>query len=133
MAWTYDDALDQPLYEVRFKVGDTIEADPQLSDGEITYLISQAGGSVLGASYLAAKAIAAKYARQVSKGMGQTNIQLQQRKDHYDELAEEIKQEIKDSTSSIAAPVFASSDGVPEHVMPGITDFDLTAYAEPEN
>lgn len=129
MAWTYDDALDQPLYEVRFKIGDTDTNDQQLSDGEINYLLAQAGNNVLKAAVLSSRAIAAKYSRQVSKSIGQTSIQLQQRRDAYLSLAEDLERE-QAETDSLSVTTFFASGETPDPVMPDITAFDLEEFLE---
>lgn len=130
MAWTYSDSVATAKDKVRFRIGDTINADPQLTDGEINYLLTSASNDVLEASRQACLAIAAKYARQVTKSMGQTSIQLTQRKAHYTEMAAQIEQEIADNSGGTGAPVFASGT-TPEYVMPGIEDYDLVAFADP--
>lgn len=52
MAWTYDPSKlsTSKRDQVRFKLGDTVEADGLLQDEEIDFLLEQAGGDVLRAS-----------------------------------------------------------------------------------
>ena len=52
MAWTYNpNCLSiSKKDQVRFKLGDTVEADGLLQDEEIEFLLTQAGGDVLQAS-----------------------------------------------------------------------------------
>ena len=44
MSWTYDPNLITETDRVRFLLGDTLEADPLISDEELVALLSLAGG-----------------------------------------------------------------------------------------
>lgn len=90
MAWTYDPTdLSADKDRVRFKIGDTNSADPQLEDEEILYLLDLTG-SVDGAVKRAAEALAFKYARQADKWVGDLKILASQKSRAYRELAEGI-------------------------------------------
>ena len=62
MTWTYDPSMATAKDRVRFRLGDTIEADPLLQDEEIAYLIAD-GGSVGSVTIACADALAARFAR----------------------------------------------------------------------
>lgn len=84
--WTYSgnpgaNAKDQ----TRFLIGDTDPEDPQLQDGEITWLLSQYNNTPLNAAIRACETIASKYARQVDESVGQVKIFFSQRLKAYNQ------------------------------------------------
>lgn len=89
MAWSYEptELSTTPLYQVRFKLGDTNDADQQLSDEELLQLLAESG-SVEGAVRRAALVLATKYARHSDKWVGDLKILYSQRARAYRELAE---------------------------------------------
>jgi hypothetical protein len=90
MSWTYDEtALADPTNQVRLKLGDTNPDDQQLSDEEIDLLLSEAG-SVESAVQRGARVLAARYARQTDKWVGDLKILYSQRARAYRELAESL-------------------------------------------
>lgn len=89
MSWTYSgDPSTTEMDWVRFRIGDTIEEDQQLSNEEILALITEYGNKITAASQ-AAKRIAAWYARRVDVGDDRSES-LSQRQAHYKALADEI-------------------------------------------
>ena len=93
MTWAYSgDPSVSTKDEVRFLIGDTDTTDQQISDEEITYAIANAGSTKLAAA-IVARAIAAKYARFVSKSVGDLSIQYAQRQQHYHDLADILQAE----------------------------------------
>jgi hypothetical protein len=89
---TYAD-LTASLSQVRFLVGDTDTSDEQLTDTEIAYCLSRAGTSVLLAAVYACEGIAAKYARKVTKSVGDLSIQYSDLQKHYQDLASSMRRE----------------------------------------
>lgn len=87
MAWSYNVAqlATSALFRVRLKIGDTIAADPQLTDEEIAIFISQADTED-GAAWLAAKTLAGRYARYVDKWVGDLKILASQKHRAYLDL-----------------------------------------------
>lgn len=77
---------------LKFAVGDTSTSASLelLSTGECAYLIS-AYGSVSAAAPYAAEAIAALYAQQVDRSVGDLRIAAQQRFEHYLALAKRLR------------------------------------------
>lgn len=75
---------------VRLLVGDTDETKRQLHDEEIAWFLAQ-NSSVYVAASEAAKAIAALYARQVDKEVGDLSISASQRQKHYLDLAKQLR------------------------------------------
>ncbi len=91
MTWTYGgDPAANTRDEVRFLVGDTDSTDTQVTDAEISWALADASNTTLAAAQIA-EAIAAKYARFVSKSVGDLSIQYAQRQQHYAELAARLK------------------------------------------
>lgn len=133
MAWTYDSSLPTDKDKVRALIGDTDTNDQLVTNEAITLALTKYDNVEDAAAYCCIL-IAAKYSRQASKTIGATSIQHQQKASAYRDLAEVLR-EMADDVKNVhtAAAVFASSDGVPEHVMPGIKDFDLIDFASAED
>lgn len=75
MTWTYVDPNNNARDKVRFLIGDTDSTEPLLSDEEIAFTISEAGGSVYQGGHDACYAIAAKFSRMAqSKSVGDLSI-----------------------------------------------------------
>lgn len=94
MAWTYTDPASSNRDWVRFRIGDTISGDPQLSDGEIASLLSDAGDLPRLAALYAAKRLRSKYARLVDNSQGDESNAYSQRQAAYTELIKELEDEI---------------------------------------
>lgn len=94
MTWTYTESPDtSDLDWVRFRIGDTLEDDPQFSDKEITALLSIYGTTVL-AAFEAAKRLKARFSRLVDLSVGDSRSEsLSQRQAHYAELVSELEVE----------------------------------------
>ena len=96
MTWTYNSSLlgttdaDADLMAVRLRIGDTSTGDQQLSDEEIDYLLSAYGG-VIAASAEAADTLAAKFARQVDKKVGDLSVDAAQRAEAYRALSVRLR------------------------------------------
>ena len=78
-----------PSDAVRFEVGDTDVANPELQDAEVLYCLAQES-SVLRAASRAARTIAARYARQVDAGGGALRAQKSQRAKAFHALAVDL-------------------------------------------
>jgi hypothetical protein len=98
--WTYSgDPLTSPKDEVRFLISDTNPADPLLQDAEIRYQIALVYGSVDNApaigNYLpaafAADGIAARYARQADKSVGDLHISHSNQFKQFQLLAQRLR------------------------------------------
>ncbi len=87
MTWTYDSSApgDTDRDQIRLMIGDVDTTDQQLTDEEIAYYVTTY--TTVGASAVAAaRAIMARYARLVSKSVGDLRISLSDRHTHYKEL-----------------------------------------------
>lgn len=88
--WTYTaDPSNVPLDRIRFLIGDTDPNDPILYDGEIESIIAEDGYGYEAASK-AALAIAAKFARKMTKSTGSLMRAWEQQYEHYMELADRL-------------------------------------------
>ncbi len=91
MGWTYDpEDLSTDLNRVRLMVGDTDADERQLSDEEVEYMLDT-HGSVGVAAVHAARAIMARYARLVTKAVGDLRIAYSDRHGHYRELVDYLE------------------------------------------
>lgn len=88
---------------MRFRLGDTV-VDPttaaQLSDEEITALLSQASDDEASATLAAAKALYARYSRMVSTSVGDTSIQMGELATNYRNLIKDLEKELMASGST---------------------------------
>jgi hypothetical protein len=86
--WTYSgDPNSSDLDKVRFLIGDTDPEDRLLSDEEILFLLHDRG-SFYSAASIACLTIAARYAREVNRQVGDLRIDAEQRQKHYQQLHE---------------------------------------------
>jgi len=103
MAWSYSgDPTSSQRDEVRFLIGDVDEGEPLLSDEEIGYLLSKTG-DVRRAAAQAARAIAARFSRQVDEAVGDIRLSLSKRAEQYWRLAAEL--------GGAAGPAWAGPSG----------------------
>ena len=106
MAWTYsptdlNTTTDEGrLNSVRLLIGDTVLADPQLQDEEITFALSQTGNNnVYTAAAWCCRIIAAKYSRMVTTQLdGVLESLYSDRIKHYALLAQQISELGKSAT-----------------------------------
>lgn len=91
---SYSGNLDtSDLDWVRFRIGDTDTTDEQVSDTEITALLT-VYGSKEAAAYEAARGLASKYARQATKAVGDLKINLSDLHKQFLAIAADIKKTI---------------------------------------
>ncbi len=91
MAFTYSgDPSSSSKDEVRFLLGDTDCKDEQLSDSEVSYLLAEYPSARLAAAR-GARALAAKYTRQVSYTSGGVRRELSDRARAYNDLAAQLE------------------------------------------
>ena len=90
--FSYNDSdLSTDLNKVRRLIGDVNSTNGLFSDEEIEFYIDTES-NVFGAASLACVSLSAKFADSVSKTVGKLKIELQQKHDHYKDLAETYKQ-----------------------------------------
>jgi hypothetical protein len=93
MTWTYSgDPTSAPKEEVRFLVGDTVQADPLVTDEEIGYALNMQN-SPIGAAVMTCRAIAAKFSRLADKSVGDLRISLSQKNKQYLEMADKLQRQ----------------------------------------
>ena len=107
MTWTYGGdpgtgTAAQRRDAVRLRIGDTTSTDPQLTDEEIAYALSDASNSVLAAALTSCKWLVSRYARQADIKMGETSVSASQRAKAYTALVGQLESELLTGTS--AAP-----------------------------
>lgn len=90
MSWTYSNPADSTRDELRFLIGDTIEADPLLTDEELDYLLDDRG-SVTGAAVGACEQLIARFAREPDRRIGQLSISNSQRVTQYEKLLKTLR------------------------------------------
>ena len=90
MTFSYDPQLDTDLDVVRFLVQDTVSATAELANEEITYLLTTYG-SPEGAALAAARSLYAKYAKQVSKAVGDLRISYSDRAKAWSDLLGQLE------------------------------------------
>lgn len=95
VTWSYSgNPASSPKDEVRFLIGDTNTNDQQLQDAEINYAISlvtpPASPNYIPAIYCA-EALAAKYARMVTKSVGDLHVSYTDRLKNFQALATQLR------------------------------------------
>lgn len=97
MTWTYN-AASLPLsdlYKVRFLIGDTDSARPQLQDEEIDWVLTEQA-VVTYAAASCAEMLASKYAFLVNTENSELRVSAAARHKHYLELAERLRRSAGD-------------------------------------
>jgi len=90
MTWSYAPGVSQPRHQVRLLIGDVIAIDPQMQDEEIDWLVSQEQ-NVYAAAAACADSLAARYARQVDKAVGDLRISFSQKQAAYEAMALQLR------------------------------------------
>lgn len=91
MTWTYGgDPENSDRDAVRLLIGDTDTNDQQLTDAEVDYFLSKSS-SVYRAAISAVRALIAKYARKVTKAVGDLRLSLSDRLGAYEALLEQLQ------------------------------------------
>ena len=93
MTWTYSSTSGLDRDYVRLRIGDTVTADPLLTDEEIAALVTNEGDKHLAAA-AAADTLAAQFARKVDKTVGKLSISNSQAFTHFSALAKRLRSEI---------------------------------------
>ena len=98
MTWTYDPTnagtgnAAARLDAVRLLVGDTNTNDQQVQDEEIAFALSESNDNVYYAAAWVARAIAGKYARQVTTELdGQLSVEYSDLAKQYSKLADQLE------------------------------------------
>ncbi len=108
MAWTYGgDPANSDRDAVRLQIGDTDSTDPQLTDAEVDYFLSQ-NGTVNAASLAAVRAIMAEYARLVTKSVGDLRVNYSDRLKAYQSLEKQMKAKLITTAKPIAGGISIS-------------------------
>ncbi len=124
MTWTWDNSdINDNLAKVRGLIGDTVSARQLLSDEFINYLTGQAG-NVFGAAGLACEAIAAQFAGDSDKEVGDLKLSLSQKSIAYEKRAKSFrKQSIKlvgPVAGGISIAAKKTQDDDTDRVKPGL-------------
>lgn len=109
MTWSYNSSLASDKDKVRLLTGDTDTTDQLLQDEEINYLLTETGNVLLAAGR-AARAIAAKFARQADKEVGDLRVSLSQKAEAYRKLADDLEKRADDlekRAGSVSIPSLA--------------------------
>lgn len=98
MSYSYDntdlgtDTASGRLNATRFLLGDTDSNDPQVQDEEITFALAQTNDSIYAAAAWLARAVAAKYSRQVNIDLdGQLSAEYSDLAAQYNRLADQLE------------------------------------------
>lgn len=111
MAWSYDETLPTTRDQVRTLIGDIDSEDPLLDDGVIDFILTQRS-TVLDSAAMAARAIAARVAGEVSKAIGRAREDLSDKYTHYMDLGNQLEAEGSGPTAGDLPIVFAGGISV---------------------
>lgn len=104
MTFSYDDPNNSSLEAVRFRIADTDEDRPLLSDEEIEFELSEADDDVLAASLACAEALLAKGAHRVTKKIGDRSINYSDLTGQYEKLVAVLQSKIQRGDFSYTVP-----------------------------
>jgi len=103
--WTFDwTDIDDSLARVRLLIGDTVTTRQLLSDEAIDWFITQAG-NVYGAAALACDAIAAGFAGEADKEVGDLKISLSQKSIGYERRAKQYRKQSRTLVTPVAGGI----------------------------
>ena len=92
MSWSYSgNPSASDLDAVRFAIGDTVSTDPLLTNEEIGFLLAPDSSTVASASVQAARNLAARFARDVDRQVGNLRISASQRAASFRALALQLE------------------------------------------
>ena len=92
MSWTYtDNPLGSPRDALRFKIGDTNQDDPLLTDAQCGYLLDDYANDILRAAIAGCEALAAKFAAARPSGAGDIDNPPQDRAKVFLALADKLR------------------------------------------
>lgn len=108
MAWSYDPSNLSTTTDagrlniVRLLIGDTITADQQMQDAEITFSLAQNGDSTYMAASWACRTLASKFARMVTTQLdGALSANYSDLMVHYQQLADTLEYQGKTSGAAL--------------------------------
>ena len=108
MAWSYDPSNLSTTTDagrlniVRLLIGDTITADQQMQDAEITFSLAQNGDSTYMAASWACRTLASKFARMVTTQLdGALSANYSDLMAHYQQLADTLEYQGKTSGAAL--------------------------------
>lgn len=90
MTWSYTSPSHSVRDAVRFEIGDTVSTDPQLSDEEIDYILTQRA-TVGQAAVLCIDHLIAKYSRLVTQSVGSVSVSYGDRIRQFKELLARLR------------------------------------------
>lgn len=112
MTWSYSgNPADSTRDAVRFLIGDTLETDKQFQNEELDYLITKYV-TAESTALQAARSLVAKYARSVTRAVGELKVEYSERVTNYRALVEEL------------VVLASTSGGVPLPYAGGISQAD---------
>lgn len=100
MTWTYDEALTTDRDKVRYLIGDTVAAEPYVSDEAIAWHLSEENNNLYRAAIGAVDGVLAVLARKVSKSISGFSLSADQKFAHYQQVRK-LLQEKADSNMTI--------------------------------
>lgn len=105
MSWSYSgDPRDSVLDQARFLAQLTDDTNQRVTNEELTWLLSENGDDPYAAAAAAASRVAAQYADQADKSVGDLSISYSQRASQFAELAGALEKEKKSNAAFRVAP-----------------------------
>ena len=106
MSFTYSgDPSKSQLDECRFLLGDTNEKNPIMQDGEINYIIAQAGTNTVLLRYTLFQQAATVFARAIKRSLGPQSEDPTSRLKFFESQAAEYKRKL--SANGLSLPRYA--------------------------
>lgn len=109
MTWTYSgDPTSSARDQLRYRIGDTDQSSPLLSDEELDFELAEVSGSVARAAPSAAEEILSRFARQVDKSVGDLRISASQRHAQYARTVAKLKKSLRRGAAPWAGGISVS-------------------------
>lgn len=118
MSFTYDPSAlsSEPLYEVRFIIGDTAVDKPLLDDEEIEYYLNKYSDAVMQTAVKCCESIAAKYAKFSKKRVNGVEVEIEDVAGKYMQLAKHLRANIVATSATNGAPWAVTRDSQKEAI-----------------
>lgn len=97
-----------PADDVRLRIGDTDAVNPRFTDGEIEFVLSEAGGDPLTAAVLAVEFMLAKMAPLFDESVGSVSREVTGQRDGYQALLDNLRRRLACHASPYAGGISRS-------------------------
>lgn len=105
MSWSYDTSLATAKDKVRLLIGDTDTSDQQLSDEEVSAILTLNSSDIYSSAIFLAQNLAAKYSRLVDTSIDSFRVSYSQLATKYNDLAGVLQRTKDNSPGGLGVPI----------------------------